>query len=343
MHANKREDISEGKAGDIVAVVGLKRTLTGDTLCQQEHPIILEAMEFPAPVISVAIEPKTKADQEKLSFSLNRLSQEDPTFMVGVDRDTGQTIISGMGELHLDILLNRLFREFKISASVSRPQVAYKETIQAEARAEGRFVRQTGGRGQYGVVFLKVEPLGPGEGFSFENQLVGGSIPREFVPAVEQGVKEAMENGFLAGYPLVDMKVILYDGSYHEVDSSEPAFKIAGSIALKETVKKAKPALLEPVMDVEVVVPEEFVGDVMGDLSARRGKIMGINTRAGAQVIGADVPLAEMFGYATDLRSATQGRATFSMQFSHYGRVPAHICEAIISGTFKQQEKKTVA
>ncbi|MBI2876745.1 MAG: elongation factor G [Candidatus Tectomicrobia bacterium] len=344
MHANKREDIEEGRAGDIVAAVGLKKALTGDTLCERERPIVLEAMEFPEPVISVAIEPKTKTDQEKLSLSLNKLSQEDPTFQVGVDRDTGQTLISGMGELHLEILIDRLFREFKISAHVSRPQVAYRETIQAEAKAEGRFIRQTGGKGQYGCVTLTVAPLGRGQGFVFENKIIGGAIPREYIPAVEQGVKEAMENGVLAGYPLTDLKVTLLDGSYHEVDSSELAFKIAGSMAVKDAAKRARPILLEPIMDVEVVVPEEFVGDVAGDLSARRGKIVSMGSRAGARVIRANVPLAEMFGYATDLRSSTQGRATYTMEFSHYGPVPAHVSEAILSGDFKRREtKRTVA
>lgn len=333
MHANKREEITEVRAGDIAAVIGLKKTLTGDTLCDKESPIILESIKFPEPVISVAIEPRTQTDQEKLSLSLNKLSQEDPTFIVKIDKDSGQTIISGMGELHLEIITERLSREFKIMAKVSKPQVAYKETISKEARGEGRFIRQSGGRGQFGCVSLKVLPLSRDGGFIFENQITGGTIPREYIPAVEKGIKESIDNGVLAGYPLMDLKVILLDGAFHEVDSSELAFKIAASMALKDALKKANPLLLEPIMQVEAVVPEEFVGEVMADFSSRRGKTTGMDFRAGARVINAVVPLAEMFGYATSLRSATQGRANFSMQFSRYGEVPTHLAEQIILGS----------
>ncbi len=331
MHANKREEVKEVSAGDIAAVVGLKHTLTGDTLCDDKNPIILEAMEFPAPVMSVAIEPKTKADQEKLSQSLSKLAQEDPSFRVSFNEETGQTIISGMGELHLEIIVDRLLREFKVSANVGKPQVAYKETIRAAAKAEGKFIRQTGGRGQYGHVFVEIEPLEHGKGFEFENKIVGGSIPREYVPAVEKGIKEAADRGILAGYPVVDLKAKLYDGSYHEVDSSEMAFKIAGSMAFKEAVKLAKPVLLEPIMGIEIVTPEEYMGDVIGDLNSRRGRIQNIEKRGNAQVIKAKAPLAEMFGYATDLRSKTQGRATYTMQFSHYDEVPKGVSEGIIA------------
>lgn len=331
MHANKREEIKEVVAGDIAAAVGLKNTLTGDTLCDEKHPVILESIEFPEPVISVAIEPKTKADQERLSQSLAKLAQEDPSFRVSFDEETGQTIISGMGELHLEIIVDRLLREFKVGANVGKPQVAYKETIKAASKAEGKFVRQSGGRGQYGHVYLELEPLDAGKGFEFSNKIVGGSIPREYVPAVEKGVKEAMDSGVLAGYPVVDVKATLYDGSYHEVDSSEMAFKIAGSMAFKEAVKKAKPVVLEPIMSVEVVTPEEYMGDVMGDLNSRRGKIQSMEKRGNAQIIRAEVPLSEMFGYATDLRSKTQGRATYTMQFSHYEDVPKGIADAIIA------------
>lgn len=331
MHANKREEVKEVSAGDIAAVVGLKSTLTGDTLCDEKNPIILEAMEFPEPVMSVAIEPKTKADQEKLSQSLAKLTQEDPSFKVSFDEETGQTIISGMGELHLDIIVDRLLREFKVGANIGKPQVAYKETVRAGAKAEGKFVRQTGGRGQYGHVYLEVEPLEQGKGFEFENKIVGGTIPREYIPAVEKGVKEAADRGILAGYPLVDVRARLYDGSYHEVDSSEMAFKIAGSMAFKEAVKKAKPVLLEPIMSIEVVTPEEYMGDVIGDLNSRRGRIQNIERRGNAQVIKAQAPLAEMFGYATDLRSKTQGRATYTMQFSRYDEVPKGVSEGIIA------------
>ncbi|MCX5718619.1 MAG: elongation factor G [Nitrospirae bacterium] len=331
MHANKREEIKEVSAGDIAAVVGLRNTLTGDTLCDEKNPIFLGLMEFPEPVMSVAIEPKTKADHEKLSQSLNKLVQEDPSFKVSFNEDTGQTIISGMGELHLEIIVDRLLREFKVSASVGKPQVAYKETIRSVSKAEGKYVRQSGGRGQYGHVFLEVNPLEDGEGFEFVNAIVGGVIPREYIPAVEKGVREATYRGILAGYPVVDIKATLYDGSYHDVDSSEMAFKIAGSIAFREAAKKAHPVLLEPVMSVEVVTPEEYLGDVIGDLNSRRGKIQSIDRRGNAQVIKLHAPLSEMFGYATDLRSKTQGRATYTMQFKHYDEVPKGVSEEIIA------------
>ncbi len=331
MHANKREDIKEIRAGDIAAVVGLKSTLTGDTLCDEDYPVILEAMEFPAPVISVAIEPKTKADQEKLSISLSKLAQEDPSFKVSYNEETGQTIISGMGELHLEIIVDRLLREFKVGANVGKPQVAYRETIRKKSKAEGKYIRQSGGRGQYGHVVIEVEPLEPGKNFEFVNKIVGGTIPREYIPAVEKGIKEALEDGVLAGYPVVDVKVTLFDGSYHEVDSSEMAFKIAGSMAFKSGAQKAEPVLLEPVMTIEVVTPEEYMGEVIGDLNSRRGKIHTMTQRAKAQVISAEVPLSSMFGYATDLRSKTQGRATYTMQFSHYAEIPKNISEDIIA------------
>lgn len=331
MHANKREDIKEVTAGDIAAAVGLKSTLTGDTLCDEKHPIVLESMEFPEPVISIAIEPKTKPDQERLSQSLAKLAQEDPSFRVSVNEETGQTIISGMGELHLEIIVDRLLREFKVGANVGKPQVAYRETIRSVSKAEGKFVRQSGGRGQYGHVYLELQPLEPGKGFVFESKVVGGTVPREYWNAVEKGIKEATDNGILAGYPVVDIKAILYDGSYHEVDSSEMAFKIAGSMGFKEAAKKAKPIILEPIMNVEVVTPEEYMGDVIGDLNSRRGKIQTMDKRGKAQVIKATVPLSEMFGYATDLRSKTQGRATYTMQFAHYDEVPRGISETIIA------------
>ena len=332
MHANHREERDEVFAGDIAAAIGLKDTKTGDTLCDPEHPIILEAMRFPEPVISVAIEPKTKADQDKLASALAKLAEEDPTFRVHIDPESGQTIISGMGELHLEIIVDRLQREFKVDANVGRPQVAYRETIRkAVQNVEGKFIRQTGGRGQYGHVVINISPAEPGQGFIFEDKIVGGVIPREYIGPVEQGIKEAMETGVLAGYPMVDVKVELIDGSYHEVDSSEMAFKIAGSIALKEGARRADPVLLEPIMNVEVVTPPEYMGDVMGDLSSRRGKIGGMTQRADAQVIGASVPLAEMFGYSTALRSLTQGRAVYSMEFSHYEEVPRAKAEEIIS------------
>jgi elongation factor G len=331
MHANKREEIKEISAGDIAAVVGLRHTLTGDTLCEDKNPIILESIESPQPVMSVAIEPKTKADQEKLSQSLAKLAQEDPSFRVSFNDETGQTIISGMGELHLEIIVDRLLREFKVGANVGKPQVAYKETIKATAKGEGRFVRQTGGRGQYGHVLIEIEPLEMGKGFEFENKIVGGAIPREYVSAVEKGIKESADRGILAGYPVVDIKAKVYDGSYHEVDSSEMAFKIAGSMAFKEAAKNARPVLLEPIMNVEVVTPEEYMGDVIGDLNSRRGKIQNIERRGNVQVIKALTPLAEMFGYATDLRSKTQGRATYTMQFSQYDEVPKGVSEGIIA------------
>jgi elongation factor G len=330
MHANKREDTKKVYAGDIVAAVGLRNTLTGDTLCDEDHPVILEAMEFPEPVISVAIEPKTKVDQEKLSIALGKLAQEDPSFKVSYDEETGQTIISGMGELHLDIIVDRLLREFKVGANVGKPQVAYRETIRQKTKAEGKFVRQSGGRGQYGHVHIEIEPLKPGSNFEFTNKIVGGTIPKEYIPAVEKGVKEALENGVLAGYPVVDVKVALYDGSYHEVDSSEMAFKIAGSIAIKNASTKAKPVLLEPIMSIEVVTPEEYMGDVIGDLNSRRGRIQTMTQRSNVRVIAAYVPLSSMFGYATDLRSKTQGRATYTMQFAHYEEVPKNISEDIV-------------
>ncbi|MBI5076511.1 MAG: elongation factor G [Nitrospirae bacterium] len=331
MHANKREDIKEVSAGDIAAAVGLKSTLTGDTLCDEKLPVILEAMEFPDPVISVAIEPKTKPDQEKLSQSLAKLAQEDPSFRVSVNEETGQTLIAGMGELHLEIIVDRLTREFKVGANVGKPQVAYRETIRAAAKAEGKFVRQSGGRGQYGHVYLEIMPLEPGKGFEFVSKVVGGTVPREYWNAVEKGVKEAADGGVLAGYPFVDFRVTLTDGSYHEVDSSEMAFKIAGSMGFKECAKKAKPIILEPIMNVEVVTPEDYMGDVIGDLNSRRGKIQNMEQRGKAQVIKSQVPLSEMFGYATDLRSRTQGRATYTMQFANYDEVPKGIAEGIIA------------
>jgi len=331
MHANKREEIDAVAAGDIAAVVGLKFTTTGDTLCDPVRPIVLESMEFPVPVIAVAIEPKTKADEEKLGLALSRLALEDPTFKVTVDAETNQTLIAGMGELHLEIIVDRLLREFKVEANVGKPEVAYRETIRKKMEARARFVRQTGGRGQYGDVTLEVEPAPPGAGFEFENQIVGGVIPREFIPAVEKGVREASETGVLAGYPMVDLKVSLTDGSYHEVDSSEMAFKIAGSMAFKEACRRATPVLLEPIMQVEVVVPEEYMGAVVGDLNSRRGRVVSMDTRAGSHVIQATVPLATMFGYATDLRSMTQGRATYTMQFSRYEEVPSSIAEEVMA------------
>ncbi len=332
MHANKREERNEVFAGDIAAVIGLKEVKTGDTLCQPEQPIILEAMRFPEPVTSVAIEPRTRADQDKLATGLVKLADEDPTFRVQTDPETGQTIISGMGELHLEIIVDRLRREYSIEANIGRPQVSYRETIRSRSeKVEGRFVRQTGGRGQYGHVVLNVEPLDAGVGFVFEDMVKGGAIPREYTSSVEQGVKEALETGVLAGYPVIDVKVELIDGSYHEVDSSEMAFKIAGSMAIKDGIRKASPVLLEPVMDVEVVTPQDYMGDILGDLSSRRGKIGGMTDRGDAQVIGASVPLGEMFGYATALRSLSQGRAVYTMQFAHYERVPQGKAEGIIN------------
>ncbi len=331
MHANHREEIEAIYTGDIAAAVGLKDVSTGDTLADEQKPILLESMQFPEPVISQAIEPKTKADQDKLGIALTKLAEEDPTFRMHTDQETGQTIISGMGELHLEIIVDRLLREFKVQANVGRPQVAYKETIRATTEAEGKFIRQTGGRGQYGHVFIRVEPLEPGKGFEFVNKIVGGVVPREYIPAVEAGIREALATGVLAGYPIIDIRATLFDGSYHEVDSSEMAFKIAGSMGFKSAVQKAHPVLLEPIMAVEVVVAEEYMGDVIGDLNARRGRIEGMEPRAGGvQVIRGLVPLAEMFGYATDLRSRTQGRGTYTMQFSHYDEAPRHVAEQIM-------------
>jgi elongation factor G len=330
MHANKREEIKEVLAGDIAACVGLRTATTGDTLCDEKHPVVLERMEFPEPVIHIAIEPKTKADQEKLGLSLQKLATEDPSFRTYTDQETGQTIIAGMGELHLEIIVDRLMREFKVEANVGKPQVAYRETVTKAVEAEGRFIRQTGGKGQYGHVWLKVEPREPGSGFEFRNEVVGGSVPKEFIPAVQKGVEEAMQTGVVAGYPMVDIAVAIFDGSYHDVDSSEMAFKIAGSMGFKEGARKASPILLEPIMEVEVIFPEEFMGAVVGDLNSRRGRVMGIEPRAGVQVLRGQVPLGNMFGYSTDLRSATQGRATYTMQFHHYEQVPQSIADEII-------------
>jgi elongation factor G len=332
MHANKREERDEVFAGDIAAAIGLKEVKTGDTLCVEDKPIILEAMKFPEPVIAVAIEPKTKADQDKLGGGLAKLADEDPTFRVHTDPETSQTIISGMGELHLEIIVDRLKREFGVEANVGRPQVAYRETIRKRAeKVEGKFVRQTGGRGQYGHVVINIEPGPPGSGFIFEDKIVGGVIPREYIGSVEQGVRDALGNGVLAGYPIIDLKVELIYGSYHEVDSNDMAFKIAGSMALKEGVRRASPVLLEPIMDVEVVTPSDYMGDIIGDLTARRGKVGGMTERAGARVIGASVPLGEMFGYSTTLRSMSQGRAVYTMQFAHYEEVPKSAAEEIVS------------
>lgn len=339
MHANHREEIDIVRAGDIAAAVGLKFTRTGDTLCSEDDPVVMEKMIFPEPVIQIAIEPKTKADQDKLSDSLSRLSDEDPTFKVKVDDETGQTLISGMGELHLEILVDRMKREFKVEANVGKPQVAYRESITEAVDIEGKFIKQSGGRGKYGHVWLHIEPNEPGKGYEFINGIVGGVIPREYIPAVSAGVQEAMRNGVIAGYPVVDVKVKVFDGSYHDVDSDELSFKVAGSIAFKDGARKAKPVLLEPIMDVEVVTPEEYLGDVMGDLNSRRGRIEGFNARKDAQVIKALVPLSEMFGYATILRSMTQGRAIYTMQFSHYSEVPKSIAEEISE---KSLGKKTV-
>ncbi len=332
MYANTREEVDELYAGDIAATVGLKNTSTGHTLCDENHPVVLEKITFPEPVISIRIEPKTKADQEKMGVALKRLAEEDPTFRIKGDPETGETIISGMGELHLDIISDRMRREFKVEASVGRPQVAYKETIKAEAEAEGKYIRQSGGRGQYGHVFLRVEPKERGQGFEFIDEIKGGIIPKEFIPAIEKGIKEAMGKGVVAGYPMVDLSTALYDGSFHEVDSSEVAFKIAGSMAFQAAAKRAKPILLEPIMKLEVIVPGEFFGDVIGDLSARRGKIEETKDRLQLKVIDANVPLAEMFGYATTLRSLTEGRGTFTMEFDRYAEVPANIAQEIIEG-----------
>jgi elongation factor G len=330
MHSNSREEIKEVLAGDIAAAVGLKDVTTGDTLCALDKPITLERMEFPEPVISVAVEPKTKSDQEKMGIALSKLAQEDPSFRVSSDEESGQTIISGMGELHLDIIVDRMRREFKVEANVGAPQVAYRETIRASVEQEGKFVRQSGGRGQFGHVYLRIEPQEPGTGYEFVNAIVGGVVPREYIPAVDKGVQEAMGNGVIAGYPMVDVKVTLYDGSYHDVDSSEMAFKIAGSMCFKEGARKAKPVLLEPMMKVEVITPEEYMGDVMGDLNSRRGIVQGMDDTPAGRQIKAEVPLSAMFGYATDLRSATQGRANYSMEFAKYSEVPASIADAVI-------------
>jgi len=338
MHANKREEIGEILAGDICACVGLKNVTTGDTICDPNHPITLESIVFPAPVISVAVEPKTKSDQEKMGIALGKLAQEDPTFRVNTDPDSGQTIIAGMGELHLEILVDRMMREFDVQANVGKPQVAYRETIRKKAEAEGKYIRQTGGKGQYGHAKIRLEPNEPGKGYEFVNDTVGGTVPKEFIKPIDQGIREAMEGGVLAGYEMVDIKATLYDGSYHDVDSNEMAFKIAGSMAFKEAARKGSPVLLEPVMAVEVVVPEEYMGTIIGDLSSRRGRIEGMEHRAGSQVIKAIVPLAEMFGYATNMRSSTQGRATYSMHFARYEEAPRSVAEEIVA---KVQGKTT--
>jgi elongation factor G len=330
MHANKREEIKEVYAGDIAAAVGLKHVTTGDTICDPNNPVVLESIQFPAPVISLAVEPKTKGDQEKLGTGLAKLMQEDPTFKVETDKDTGQTKISGMGELHLEILVDRLKREFSVEANVGKPQVAYKETIRKESKAEGKYIKQTGGRGQYGHAKIEIFPA-PGEGFVFDNDITGGAIPKEFIKPIETGVREALERGILAGYPMVDVKVRLYDGSFHDVDSSEMAFKIAGSMALQEAAKKASPVLLEPIMKVEVVTPDDYTGAVTGDLSARRGHLEGQISRGGTQIITALVPLSNMFGYSTDLRSRTQGRATYTMHFEKYAEAPRNVSEEVVA------------
>jgi len=331
MHANKREEVKQVYAGDIAAAVGMKYTTTGDTLCSPEHPVLLESMEFPEPVIHLSVEPKTKADQEKMGVALGKLLSEDPSMRVRTDEETGQTILSGMGELHLEIIVDRMKREFKVECNVGAPQVAYRESITKSVEVQGKFVRQSGGRGQYGDCWLRIEPAEAGDGFIFVDEIKGGVIPREYIPAVGKGAEEAAQNGVLAGFPIVDVRVAVFDGSYHDVDSSEMAFKIAGSMGFKEGARKAGPVLLEPIMAVEVVVPEEYMGDVIGDLNSRRGRIMGMDSRAGAQIVNAHVPLSSMFGYATDLRSATQGRATYTMVFDHYEQVPKAISEEIIA------------
>jgi elongation factor G len=330
MHANHREEIDEVYAGDIAAAVGLKDTFTGDTLSDPEHPVILESMTFPEPVIEVAIEPRTKADQDKLGIALQRLAEEDPTFRVKTDEESGQTLIAGMGELHLDVLVDRMVREFKVAANVGKPQVAYRETIRREAVGNGRFVRQTGGKGQYGHAVVRAEPNVKGGGYEFIDKIVGGTIPREYIKPVDQGIRETLATGIYAGFPVVDVKVTLFDGSYHDVDSSEMAFKIAGSMAIKDAFSKADPAILEPIMKVEVLMPEEFMGDVIGDLNSRRGQIEGMESRGSTQVVRAFVPLAQMFGYVTDLRSMSQGRATSSMEFSHYAEVPGNLASELV-------------
>ena len=330
MHANQREEIKVMRAGEIVAVVGLKNTTTGDSLCDPKAPLLLESLDIPVPVISIAIEPKSKADLDKLGLSLQRIAAEDPSFKVYTEEDTGQTIISGMGELHLEIIVDRLTREFNVAAHIGKPQVAYKETITREIKAEGKYIRQSGGRGQYGHVWIEIYPREPGSGFLFENKIIGGVIPKEYIPAVEKGIIEAMEGGGLAGYPMVDVGVRLVDGSFHEVDSSERAFLFAGSIAFKEAAARAHPILLEPIMEVEIVTPEEFIGEVMGDLNSRRGKILGLESRGKARIVRGQAPMAEMFGYSTSIRSLTQGRATFTLQFSHYQKVPQSVFESLI-------------
>jgi elongation factor G len=330
MHSNDREELKEVRAGDIAAAVGLKDVTTGDSLVDPKDVITLERMEFPEPVIAVAVEPKTKPDQEKMGIALQKLAKEDPSFKVHTDEESGQTIISGMGELHLDIIVDRMRREFKVEANVGRPQVAYRETIRGSVEQEGKFVRQSGGRGQYGHVWLKIEPQEPGEGYEFVNKIVGGVVPKEYIPAVDKGIKEAMTSGVLAGFPVVDVKVTLYDGSYHDVDSNEMAFKIAGSMGFKAGVKSASPYMLEPIMGVEIVTPDDYMGDVNGDLNRRRGVLQGMDESPAGKIIKAEVPLAEMFGYATDLRSMTQGRATYSMEFAHYSEVPPSVAEAVI-------------
>jgi len=331
MHANHREDIKEARAGDIVAIAGLKNVTTGDTLCDQAKPIILEKMEFPDPVIEIAIEPKTKADHDKLSSALARLAQEDPSFNVSTDQESGQTVLKGMGELHLEIIVDRMKREFNVEASVGRPKVAYRETIRKAVEQDGRFVRQSGGRGQYGHAKIRIWPLTDGTEFVFVNEIKQGSIPRQFIGPIEVGIREAMERGVLAGYPLMGVGAALYDGSYHDVDSSEVAFKVAGSMALLDAARRARPVILEPVMEVEAVTPEEYLGDVIGDLNRRRGRVLGMENRAGSQVATVHVPLSEMFGYATDLRSQSQGRATYSMEFDHYDEVPQQIADQIVA------------
>ncbi len=342
MHANHREDMNEVRVGDIAAIVGLKHTRTGDTLCDEKDPIVLEKMAFPEPVIQIAIEPKTKGDQDKLSDALAKLADEDPTFRVKIDEETGQTLISGMGELHLEILVDRMKREFKVEANIGKPQVAYRETITETVKSEGKFVKQSGGRGKYGHVWLEISPNEQGKGFEFENAIVGGAVPKEYIPAVKKGVEEAMQNGVIAGYPVVDVKVKLYDGSYHEVDSDELSFKVAGAIGFREGAKKAKPVLLEPIMELEIITPEEYLGDVMGDLNSRRGKIEGFTARKDAQVIRAKAPLSEMFGYATRLRSMTQGRAIYTMQFSHYQEAPKSVTDKILEKSPKSKSMETV-
>ena len=330
MHANTRNEIAEVYAGDIAAAVGLKDTTTGDTLCDEKNEVILESMEFPEPVIQLSVEPKSKADQDKMSTALQKLQEEDPTFRAGTDEETGQVIIAGMGELHLDIIVDRMRREFKVECTVGAPMVSYRETFKQAAQVQGKFTRQSGGRGQYGDVWIEFTPNEPGAGFEFENAIVGGVVPREYIPAVEAGLKDSMANGVLAGYELIDVKAKLFDGSYHDVDSSEMAFKVAASLALKEAAKKCNPVILEPIMKVEVVMPEEYLGDIMGDITSRRGRVEGMEARGNAQVVSASVPLSEMFGYATSLRSATQGRGTYSMVFDHYEEVPKSISEEII-------------